>query len=121
MNRFVYGGLIGGALGMLAVAAPAQEIGSVDTAFQWLGPNHKIVIEAFDDPKIDGVTCYVSRSQTGGIKGGLGLAEDTSDSSIACRQVGPITIVPCCSRRCGWRASSINRAIPWCIWSTATN
>lgn len=92
MNRFVYGGLIGGALGMLAVAAPAQEIGSVDTAFQWLGPNHKIVIEAFDDPKIDGVTCYVSRSQTGGIKGGLGLAEDTSDSSIACRQVGPITI-----------------------------
>ena len=92
MNRFVYGGLIGGALGTLAVTAPAQEIGSVDTAFQWLGPNHKIVIEAFDDPKIAGVTCYVSRSQTGGVKGGLGLAEDTSDASIACRQVGPISI-----------------------------
>jgi len=92
MNRFVYGGLIGGALGTLAVAALAQEIGSVDTAFQWLGPNHKIVIEAFDDPKIAGVTCYVSRSQTGGVKGGLGLAEDTSDASIACRQVGPISI-----------------------------
>ena len=92
MRRVLLAGLFGGALGALAVAAHAQEIGSVDTAFQWLGPNHKILIEAFDDPKIDGVTCYVSRSQTGGIKGGLGLAEDTSDSSIACRQVGPINI-----------------------------
>ncbi len=70
----------------------AQEIGSVDTVFNWLGPNHKIVVDAFDDPKIEGVTCYVSRSKTGGIKGGLGLAEDTSDASIACRQVGPIKL-----------------------------
>jgi CreA protein len=92
MNRFVRGGRVGGVLAMLAVAAHAQEIGSVDTAFQWLGPNHKIVVEAFDDPKIAGVTCYVSRSQTGGIKGGLGLAEDTSDAAIACRQVGPINV-----------------------------
>jgi len=82
-----WGGLLGVVLG-----ANAQEIGSVDTAFQWLGANHKIVIEAFDDPKIDGVTCYVSRSRTGGIKGSLGLAEDSSDASIACRQIGPITI-----------------------------
>ena len=88
----ILAGLGSGALCVLAGAGIAQEIGSVDTAFQWLGPNHKIVIEAFDDPKIAGVTCYVSRSQTGGIKGGLGLAEDTSDASIACRQVGPITI-----------------------------
>lgn len=85
-------GLSGGMLCVLAGAGVAQEIGSVDTSFQWLGPNHKIVIEAFDDPKIAGVTCYVSRSRTGGVKGGLGLAEDTSDASIACRQVGPITI-----------------------------
>ena len=85
------GGLLGGVLAM-APLAHAEEIGSVDTAFQWLGPNHKIVIEAFDDPKIDGVTCYVSRSQKGGIKGGLGLAEDTSDASLACRQTGPIAV-----------------------------
>lgn len=82
----------GSALWLVATAAYAQEIGSVDTAFQWLGPNHKIVVEAFDDPKVDGVTCYVSRSKTGGVKGGLGLAEDTSDSSLACRQTGPINI-----------------------------
>ncbi|NKD54555.1 MULTISPECIES: CreA family protein [unclassified Haematospirillum] len=70
----------------------AEDIGSVDTAFKLLGPNHKIAIEAFDDPDVPGVTCYISRSKTGGISGALGLAEDTSDASIACRQVGPITV-----------------------------
>ena len=58
---------------------------------QALGPDHKIVVDAYDDPKVGGVTCYVSRAKTGGIKGGLGLAEDLAEASIACRQVGPIT------------------------------
>lgn len=74
----------------LAGTAQAQKIGDVDTAFQWLGPNHKIVVEAYDDPLVAGVTCYVSRARTGGIKGGLGLAEDRAEASIACRQVGPV-------------------------------
>lgn len=91
MKRFWLSGLLIVAPVIFSVTH-AEEIGSVDTAFQWLGPNHKIVIEAFDDPKIDGVTCYVSRSQKGGIKGGLGLAEDTSDASLACRQTGPINV-----------------------------
>lgn len=73
-------------------AAGAEEIGSVDTAFKFIGPNHKIVIEAFDDPEVPGVTCHVSRAKKGGITGSLGLAEETSDASIACRQVGPITL-----------------------------
>ena len=77
-------------LGTLAGAAQAQQIGDVSTAFQWIGPNHKIVVEAYDDPQVEGVTCYVSRAKTGGIKGGLGLAEDRAEASIACRQVGPI-------------------------------
>ena len=68
----------------------SEEIGSVDTAFKLLGANHKIVIEAFDDPLVDGVACHLSRAKTGGIKGSLGLAEDRSDASIACRQVGPV-------------------------------
>ncbi len=72
--------------------AAAEEIGAVDTVFKWLGPNHKIVVEAFDDPMVHGVTCYLSRAKTGGIKGGLGLAEDRAEASIACRQVGPIRI-----------------------------
>ncbi len=75
-----------------AAAAPAsaEQIGEVDTAFKLLGANHKIVVEAFDDPKVEGVSCFLSRAKTGGISGSLGLAEDTSDASIACRQVGPI-------------------------------
>jgi len=71
-------------------AASAEVIGEVTTAFKILGANHRIVIEAFDDPKVEGVACYVSRARTGGISGSLGLAEDTSDASIACRQVGPV-------------------------------
>ena len=77
-----------------ALAGPAlaqQRIGEVDTAFQWIGPDHKVIVEAYDDPRVKGVTCYVSRAKTGGIKGGLGLAEDKAEASIACRQVGPIS------------------------------
>ena len=66
--------------------------GSVSTRFHLLGPNDKIVVDGFDDPKVEGVACHLSRAQTGGLKGGLGVAEDTSDASIACRQVGPIKI-----------------------------
>lgn len=70
--------------------ARADPIGEVDTVFKLIGPDHKIVVDAYDDPKVSGVTCYVSRAKTGGLKGAVGLAEDTSDASIACRQVGPI-------------------------------
>lgn len=70
----------------------AEIIGDVDTAFKLIGPDHKIVVEAYDDPKVNGVTCYVSRAKTGGIKGAFGLAEDKAEASIACRQVGPITV-----------------------------
>lgn len=75
---------------MLPSLALAETIGEVSTVFKWVGPNDKIVVEAFDDPKISGVTCYLSRAKTGGVKGGLGLAEDRAEASIACRQVGPI-------------------------------
>ena len=71
--------------------AHAQKIGSVDTVFKLIGPDHKIVVEAYDDPKVKGVTCYVSRAKTGGITGGLGLAEDKAEASISCHQVGPIS------------------------------
>jgi CreA protein len=66
--------------------------GQVSTRFRWLGPNDKIVVDGFDDPKVKGVACHISRAVTGGIKGELGVAEDTSDASIACRQVGPIQL-----------------------------
>ena len=72
--------------------ARAEPIGSVDTACKLIGPDHKIVVDAYDDPKVQGVTCYVSRAKTGGISGAIGLAEDKAEASIACRQVGPVAI-----------------------------
>ncbi len=77
----------------------ADIIGSVDTAYKLLGDNHKIVIEAFDDPKIAGATCYLSRAKKGGITGSLGLAEDTSDASIACRQLKCAVLLLLISRK----------------------
>ena len=81
-------------LALLAAAftVHAERVGEVDTVFKLIGPDHKIVVDAYDDPKVNGVTCYVSRAKTGGITGALGLAEDKSEASIACRQVGPIAI-----------------------------
>ena len=75
-----------------AGTAQAEAIGDVSTVWKLIGPNHKIVVEAYDDPRVEGVTCYVSRAKTGGISGAVGLAEDLSEASIACRQVGPIRI-----------------------------
>ena len=80
------------ALVLLPAVAGAEQIGQVSTVFKMVGPNDRIVVEAFDDPKVEGVTCYLSRAKTGGVKGGLGLAEDRAEASIACRQVGPIRL-----------------------------
>lgn len=103
--------VVAGLLSLSAPSAQAEEIGSVDTVFKLLGPNHKIVIDAFDDPDIPGVACHISRARTGGIKGGLGLAEDTSDASIACRQVGPIELPKNLKKRDGESIFSERRSL----------
>jgi len=77
-------------LSLIALPALAEDVGSVGYRFKWLGPNDKIVVEAFDDPDVPGVTCYISHARTGGIKGAIGLAEDPGEASVACRQVGPV-------------------------------
>ena len=92
----VFGDLAMSLLTMLSLLffmtrAGAQQVGEVSTVFKLLSPNDKIVVDAYDDPKVAGVTCYVSRAKTGGYKGALGLAEDRAEASIACRQTGPIT------------------------------
>ncbi|WP_295461329.1 CreA family protein [uncultured Thiodictyon sp.] len=76
----------------LAHSAGAEVIGSVATKFKLMGPNDKIVVEAFPDEDIPGVACYLSRAKTGGLSGAVGVAEDTSDASIDCTQVGPINL-----------------------------
>lgn len=76
---------------LAAATVRAEPIGEVDTVFKLIGPDHKIVVDAHDDPQVAGITCYVSRAKTGGIKGAIGVAEDRSEASIACRQVGPVS------------------------------
>jgi CreA protein len=87
MNKPLLAALLVGA----TTLARAEPVGEVDTVFKLIGPDHKIVVDAWDDPKVGGVTCYVSRAKTGGIKGAIGLAEDKAEASIACRQVGPVS------------------------------
>lgn len=77
-------------LAALPLLAQAEKVGDVSTAFKLIGPNHKIVVEVFDDPLVAGVSCYLSRAKTGGVSGALGLAEDKAEASVACRQVGQI-------------------------------
>lgn len=88
-------GLLSGTLfccAVLSLSSHADEVGSVDTKFNLLSPDDSIKIEVFDDPSIEGVACYLSRAEKGGYKGVVGIAEDTSDASIECIQVGPIRI-----------------------------
>jgi len=75
-----------------APGARADDIGCISTTFRLIGANDKVCISAFDDPKVPGVACHISQARTGGLKGTFGIAEDPSRFSIACRQVGPITV-----------------------------
>lgn len=92
MKKRLFMQLPGVVLALNMLTAGAEELGHVDTKFKWVGPDDKIVVEAFDDPAVAGITCYLSRAKTGGISGGVGLAEDTSDASISCQQTGPISL-----------------------------
>jgi len=75
-----------------AADGDAQRIGTVDTTFRIVGRNDRIVIDRYDDPKVDGVSCYMSRAETGGVAGSFGLATDPNRFSIACRATGPVTL-----------------------------
>jgi CreA protein len=75
-----------------ANADGGERIGTVDTTFKLLGRNDRIAVDRYDDPLVDGVSCYVSRAETGGVKGSLGVARDPSRYSIACRATGPVHV-----------------------------
>ena len=67
-------------------------IGDVSTTFRLVGRNDRVVVDRYDDPKVEGVSCYMSRAETGGVKGTLGLATDPSRFSIACRATGRVVV-----------------------------
>jgi CreA protein len=79
---------------LCAAAAPARadDLSCVSTTFRLIGKNDRVCVSAFDDPKVAGVACHISQARTGGLSGTIGLAEDPSRFSIACRQVGPIHV-----------------------------
>lgn len=70
------------------------EVGDVDTAFKLIGPNHKVVIEAFRDPDFPTIVCYVSYAKAGGISGAVGLAEDPARFSLSIVRTDATPIVP---------------------------
>lgn len=77
-------------------SGPAQAADEPDlifrrsTVFKWLSPNDKLATYGIDDPEVEGVACHFTVPERGGFKGWLGLAEEVSDISLACRQIGPI-------------------------------
>jgi CreA protein len=82
-----------GAMALLCNAqASAEDVGCTATTFRLFGANDKVCVQAFDDPRVPGVSCHISQAKTGGVKGSFGVAEDPSRFAIACRQTGPITL-----------------------------
>ena len=90
---------VGLVLGALALAGPASAesdgpdlILRKSTTFKLLTPNDKLAVYGIDDPAIEGVACHYTIPERGGLAGAFGVAEETSDVSLACRQYGPIRI-----------------------------
>jgi len=85
--------LLAGAALLLAASSPARadDLGCVSTTFNLLSPNDKVCVSDFDDPKVAGVTCFISQARKGGWGQPLGLNEDPSNFSVSCRQMGPIS------------------------------
>lgn len=73
-----------------ALAADPELIFRKSTVFKWLTPNDKLATYGVDDPLVDGVACWYTVPEKGGLSGAFGLAEEVSDVSLACRQFGPI-------------------------------
>ena len=79
--------------GSVALAADEPDlIFRRSTVFKWVSPNDKLATYGLDDPEVEGVACHFTVPERGGFKGWLGLAEEVSDISLACRQIGPIRI-----------------------------
>lgn len=95
--RFSIAGVLALVIGLLG-AAPAFSADEPDlifkksTVWKFLTPDHKLATYAIDDPLVDGVACHFTVPEKGGVSGWLGVAEEVSDVSLACRQVGPVTI-----------------------------
>jgi CreA protein len=87
----VLAGAVAGLVSLPAGAADEPDlIFKRSTVFKWLTPNDKLATYGLDDPEVDGVACHFTVPEKGGLKGWIGVAEEVSDISLACRQIGPI-------------------------------
>jgi CreA protein len=93
--RFALSALVAATIGLIAHPAGAAEepdlILKKSTVFHWVSPNDKLATYALDDPEVEGVACHFTVPERGGFKGWVGVAEEVSDISLACRQTGPIS------------------------------
>lgn len=92
MKIFTSAAMLATGLLLATSSAFADNVGCVTTAWKLVGANHKVCVDAFKDPRVRGITCHVSQARTGGVSGSLGLAQDPSQFSLACRQTGPIVL-----------------------------
>ena len=92
MKAIQFAQLLAASLLLNPLLVNADTVGCVTTTWKLIGANHKVCVDAFHDPKVSGVTCHVSQAKTGGVSGTLGLAQDPSQFSLACRQTGPISL-----------------------------
>ena len=119
-----------------AAAVEPDLIFKRSTVWKMLTPDHKLAVYAVDDPIINGVACHYTVPEKGGVSGMLGMAEEVSDISLACRQVGPVVIKEkfeqgeemfrerrslFCSRRCASCAAVTSSAMCWSILSIPTS
>ena len=82
--------LLAGSLAGPALAQEPDRIFDKSTVWRPLTPNDKLAVYGLDDPLVEGVACHYTTPEKGGIKGTMGLAEEVSDISLACRQIGPV-------------------------------
>ena len=92
MRKVLHAAVVALVLAPTIGSVQADDLSCVSTTFRLIGKNDRVCVSAFDDPKVPGVACHVSQARTGGLSGSIGLAEDPSRFSIACRQIGPITV-----------------------------
>ena len=126
---------VAGVVSLWAMTAAAETVGCATTAWKLLGANHRVCVEAFYDKKVPGVTCHVSQARKGGISGSLGLAQDPSQFSLACRQTGPISLpaklpkkrpclaktLRCCLKKPAWSGCGMKKTGLWFISPSAVS
>jgi CreA protein len=79
-------------VGLAVHPAHATDLECISTTFNLLSPNDKVCVSVFDDPQVPGVVCHISQARKGGWGQPLGLNQDPSNFSVACRQIGPIDV-----------------------------